>query len=348
MRLICWEDREKGERKRYEKININNFSQINLLPPFFSLFSHSLETVVMTEKTRIIDCFIFYNELDMLEYRLSLLYPHVDDFILVESTKTFIGNDKQLYYQENKERYAKYANKITHIIIDDFESNPKIGYEFNSYDNQWTNEMYQRNAITYGIEKINDFKPLKNTDIIMVSDLDEIIDPKCIPLIEEYLDKDRHSEIQGAIGIHLHTYYYNLRSYFAEQYTDKTRAMTYHYYLNLDILTNSNGKKVKDLNFGLRIIDSPFLPKIAGWHLSYFGSEHFIENKIKNFSHQEYNSVQYTNPEIIKKRIEKGEDLFGRELESQKLKRIEFSENPYLPPFPEGVEDVWKVFPFCL
>ena len=58
--------------------------------------------------------------------------------------------------------------------------------------------------------------------------------------------------------------------------------------------------------------------------------------------------VQYTNPEIIKKRMENGEDLFGRESVSQNLKRIEFSDNLYLPPFPEGVEDVWKVFPFCL
>ena len=67
---------------------------------------------------RIIDCFIFYNELDMLEYRLNVLNDVVDLFILVEATHTFVGNSKQLYYQENKERYQKFHNKIIHIIVD--------------------------------------------------------------------------------------------------------------------------------------------------------------------------------------------------------------------------------------
>ena len=38
----------------------------------------------MTNK--IIDCFMFYNELDMLKFRLDYLYDTVHKFILVEST----------------------------------------------------------------------------------------------------------------------------------------------------------------------------------------------------------------------------------------------------------------------
>ena len=41
---------------------------------------------------KIIDSFIFYNELDLLEYRLSILNEYVDYFILVESSYTFTGN----------------------------------------------------------------------------------------------------------------------------------------------------------------------------------------------------------------------------------------------------------------
>ena len=38
---------------------------------------------------KIVDCFIFYNELDMLEFRLKELNDIVDYFVLVESTYTF-------------------------------------------------------------------------------------------------------------------------------------------------------------------------------------------------------------------------------------------------------------------
>ena len=301
---------------------------------------------------RIVDCFIFYNELDMLEYRLSIMYQHVDAFVLVESTRTFVGNLKPLFYQENRERYAKYADKIVHVVVDDFDDAPTIGFETNSYNNQWGNEMYQRNCISLGIEVLNRRRPFDKMDIFVVSDVDEMIDPKRIPLIREYLlDKEKYPDTQGAVRLKTDCYYYNLNYKFMNVYADKQGVFTFEHYLRLkwsEIPVEKHKQPVRDINFGIRFSDYGFLPVVAGWHLSYFGSEHFIENKIKQFSHQEYNSVQYTNPEIIKKRMENGEDLFGRESVSQNLKRIEFSENPYLPPFPEGVEDVWKVFPFCL
>ena len=35
---------------------------------------------------KIIDCFLFYNELDLLIYRINLLHNIVDYFVIVEST----------------------------------------------------------------------------------------------------------------------------------------------------------------------------------------------------------------------------------------------------------------------
>ena len=54
---------------------------------------------------KIIDGFIFYNELELLNYRLNVLNDVVDYFIIVESTHTFVGKEKTLYYQENKELF---------------------------------------------------------------------------------------------------------------------------------------------------------------------------------------------------------------------------------------------------
>ena len=49
---------------------------------------------------KIIDSFIFYNELDMLKYRLSILNDYVDHFVLVESKFTFNRNQKELYFDK--------------------------------------------------------------------------------------------------------------------------------------------------------------------------------------------------------------------------------------------------------
>ena len=67
----------------------------------------------------IIDCFPFFNELDLLDIRLKLLDNIVDKVVLVESTRTFTLSKKKLFYNENKNRYKKYKDKIKHIIVDD-------------------------------------------------------------------------------------------------------------------------------------------------------------------------------------------------------------------------------------
>ena len=71
-------------------------------------------------RMKIIDCFIFYNELDMLTYRLNILNDVVDYFVLVESNHTFVGKEKPLFYNENKHLFEKFNHKIIHIIVNDF------------------------------------------------------------------------------------------------------------------------------------------------------------------------------------------------------------------------------------
>ena len=69
---------------------------------------------------KIIDCFIFYNELELLTYRINILNDVVDYFVIVESTHTFIGKEKKLYFDENKNLFEKFKKKIIYIIVDDF------------------------------------------------------------------------------------------------------------------------------------------------------------------------------------------------------------------------------------
>ena len=253
---------------------------------------------------KIIDCFIFYNELDMLIYRLNILNDIVDFFVLVESTHTFVGKEKQLFYQENKHLFEKFNHKIIHIIVDDFPYKyPNISIE---KDQQWTNERFQRNCISRGIDKLN----LNNQDIITITDLDEIPNPNV-------LEQIKNNIISIDVNIpEMDFYYYNLHS-----------KMDHKWYHSKII----SFKKYNELNITceqIRFYNCPII-KNGGWHLSYFGNEQFIKNKLENFAHQGLNINLFTNQEKIQNRIKNTQDLFDR---PTKLIYIPIEDNENLPP----------------
>lgn len=64
----------------------------------------------------IIDCFLFFDELDLLEIRLNELSDVVDVFVLTESPVTFTGIEKPLYFEKNQKRYSDF-NVINTIYV---------------------------------------------------------------------------------------------------------------------------------------------------------------------------------------------------------------------------------------
>ncbi len=149
---------------------------------------------------KIVDCFTFYNELDLLNYRLHILNDVVDYFVLVESTHTHVGKEKELYFNENKNLFEKFQHKIIHVIVTDIlYKYPNINYDKNQ---QWDNEIYQRNCIELGIQELS----LADDDIIIISDLDEIPNPHILKRI-------KNNEIPITINaLNMDVYFYNLNS----------------------------------------------------------------------------------------------------------------------------------------
>ena len=119
------------------------------------------------EIPKVYDCFTFFNELDLLELRLTELSDIVDRFVLVESTLTHMGQPKPLYYAENKERFAAFRDRIIHIVVDDM---PDAAAE----KDPWVREIGQRDAIARGLTEA------RPRDRIIVSDLDEIPKPAAL------------------------------------------------------------------------------------------------------------------------------------------------------------------------
>lgn len=252
----------------------------------------------------IVDAFTFYNELKMLEYRFKLLNDKVDFFIIVEARHTFNGNNKELYYDNNKDKFNEYKDKIIHVIVDDMPNNK----------NPWNNEFHQRNSIKRGINKLS----LDDNDIIIISDVDEIPN---IELMLKYFNKDAINCLESK------NYYYNLTC--VGHWSDRccSKVVTYKLfkkYSPQQIRKCEKSIKKNKIN-------------TCGWHLSFFGDNNFILNKLKEFSHVNDSFVKdITNKseeesiKIINERIKNNKDLFLRKDTSFKF--LSITDNDYLPP----------------
>ena len=97
-------------------------------------------------------------------------------------------------------------------------------------------------------------------------------------------------------------------------------------------LFNVKSYKILNLTFqNMRIWEHTHnvpIIKNGGWHLSYFGDLNFIVNKIKSFSHQEYNNNNYIETDKLEEKIKQGINFIG----GLNLKYIKIEENNNLPP----------------
>ena len=73
------------------------------------------------------------NELDILKLRLQVMNPVVDYFVISEATTTFSGISKPLYYEENKEMFREFEDKIIELVGNSEKETSK--YELQCSDN---------------------------------------------------------------------------------------------------------------------------------------------------------------------------------------------------------------------
>lgn len=111
----------------------------------------------------VIDCFPFNDELDILECRLTELDGAVDWFVLVECERNHQDRPKPLWYAENAERFAPWADRIVHVIAKDL---PTAAED----PDPWARELAQREWIGTGLDRIG----IASGDVILQSDVDEI------------------------------------------------------------------------------------------------------------------------------------------------------------------------------
>lgn len=221
----------------------------------------------------IYDCFTFFDELMLLEIRLKELNPVVDKFVLVEATHTHSGKPKRLYYDEVKdnEAFASFKDKIIHLI-----------YRDKMKPDRFANDRDQRNFISSGLRGANP------DDIIIISDLDEIVDHRTIPVIKRVYGNAR-------LVMKFFYYYFNCR---ASQDWSYPACCRFRDYQTADSLRLSKQDSIVILN--------------AGWHFSYLVPPNEIPRKLEAFAHAEYDTDYYKNVDRLQKCVEANEDIFDR------------------------------------
>jgi beta-1,4-mannosyl-glycoprotein beta-1,4-N-acetylglucosaminyltransferase len=229
--------------------------------------------------SKIYDCFNFFNELDILEIRLNILYDYVDYFVIVESSVTHTGVEKEFIFDKNKERFSKFLDKIilykvsdtpndfVNLIYSEDETINKINdyivLQTNRF-NRWAQHDYGRDFFQKECVR----RPLINCeddDIILVSDADEIPNPEILLNLKELdLDNNRYSLNQT-----MYFYYLNI---FKESTWYGTKISKY--------------KNIKNISFNELRGDESLTIKITngGWHFSFMGGKEMVKTKMMSYS----------------------------------------------------------------
>lgn len=230
---------------------------------------------------------MFFNELELLELRFMELYDAVDYFVMAEANKTHTGKPKNFIFEENKERYKEFLDKVIYVKVEDC---PEY-----SPENISLIENFHRNAIARGLKGV-----AQEGDKILLSDLDEIPKPEMVKL---YADKPGWKFFQSDL------FYYYVNCQVVKPWGGTTMA-EYGSYKNLQHLRRFTKRYSR---YSGETADT-IIPH-GCWHYSYLtgGDPDKIRTKVENiYESSLILDALGTREEVIEK-IAKHLDPYGRE-----------------------------------
>jgi beta-1,4-mannosyl-glycoprotein beta-1,4-N-acetylglucosaminyltransferase len=125
------------------------------------------------QKRKVIDCFLYNGENDLLSLKLAVTSRVVDYYIVIEGKFSFKGTERDMLFDINK--FIEYKDKIVYVPFYTF---PKLGANMTEKD-YWNNENIMRNSALNVLKNI-----ALPDDIIIISDIDEIINPSALSLFD--------------------------------------------------------------------------------------------------------------------------------------------------------------------
>ena len=285
-------------------------------------------SILRIMKPKLLDVFLFYNELDLLKARLEYLGPIVDRFIISEANVDFSGRSKEFLLSQELVSTLPFADKIIyHREYLNLNSIPWLFKRF-KYRNRitrflWKIQDAQRNST---LKSLKAFSP---HDVVIFSDLDEFPSESAIlEGVQALQRKAPHDRKPHAYSLDQTFYYYNLNN-----------AAPVEKFYGSVMTTLGTFRKYLPHRFRSGKNDFEHISN-GGWHFSYFMDEEKILNKICAISDVE-NLSPYKNitMEDIQQKILSGSDLYDR---GTSLSKIEYKKIPDVV-----IEVIQKYLPNC-
>lgn len=268
----------------------------------------------------IYDCFTFNNEKDILYLRLKHLWSYVDKFVIVEADKTHRGVPKQWNFDNIQHDFDWAKEKIIYVKINLNTDGLDLDYRGDSYNpnSPFMNlDAQQRNGIMNGLSEAVD------SDIIMVSDLDEFPNHFAMNMIHDICD--RYPIF--SFGMRSFCYYMNVVQ---NKITWKGTVVGKKMFL-------TNPQDWRFIRWDINWEGS------MGYHFSWIGKDS-VKIKFKNTAHDEV--YLYDDPNYIDSCFEMSgdgtfKDLFDRNGYESILYNIK--EDPY---YPKSIVDNIDIMPY--
>lgn len=220
----------------------------------------------------IYDCFTYFNERELLEFRIKLLRDHVSGFIISEADHTFSGDPKPFTCVQTLQELGLWCDRIQ--VIECALPN-KV-----TCADPWYRERCQRNAIAQLFTK---------GAVYVVSDCDEIMDPHMLSMYS-----------QGALThpdqiVRVHMAWLNgkaslrvcdpegVNSGFAHAFM----CLPHHVHtLSLSQIREDEACQLRQIPFkSLYLYNEQGVQVDAGWHMSWMGGTHNMKVKMQAYSH---------------------------------------------------------------
>ncbi|KAF7885843.1 uncharacterized protein EAF02_004352 [Botrytis sinoallii] len=290
--------------------HINN----NFLPASTSdqiCASHSLTSYPnRSQKRKIYDLFMVNSELDWLEIRLNEMNTEVDYFVILEAPTTFTGLAKNMTFQEHRAKFSAFEDKIIYHVLTDAPppvSNTTLPGSKEYEANAWIQEKFQRDAMFTQVfpKLVGEQKPNEG-DVILVSDIDEVIRPASLQVL-------RNCVFPVILTLRSQFYYYSFQFRHRGEQWAHPQATFYRGLENTikpHSLRSRHGGHVQ-----VDERDSKSIGNLwnAAWHCSScFSTLKEMRRKMESFSHTNLNKQEFRMTDRIVDRVGRGKDLWDR------------------------------------
>jgi len=259
---------------------------------------------------RIIECCPFFKENLISEVHIQESSKWVNEIHITECNMTHQFKKKPFYFEhESMDKVFYHKLNVDKIFLPPRKYIPHVKIK-NKPD--WHNKIF-RNASWYneGMQRKYFVPDFQDDDILVLSDIDEIIDSR----FSQQILKEVKERGIVTVKLHFTSFYLNLfskkwggpKDYSYRTFVITGKKFREDWNCDYDTLRKAGEK--------FQLMDTVYcIPEIAGFHHSWLGDENYISEKIAAYTHNEH--AVYNNIDYIKECLAKGISIFpDQELE---------------------------------